>query len=237
VLFADSASYLGFLAAVDRTIPLQRTWLGLVTVDVKRVEGAPVLRVVPGSPAAAAGVLAGDVVYNADGRPISHTADLLEVVAGKKPTERLALHLRSAAGSRVVEVPLALTPQEVPLNDPTILYNKLMMDLRQVVEGYPGTPAAALARLNLALSAMHFGDYVSAHEHLLKARSELPTGPGLSQGTALYYLGLALERLSYAQDAAVAYAAAAAARDATVLDNDGLPVSELAAGRAAAPAP
>ena len=107
------------------------------------------------------------------------------------------------------------------------------MDLRQQVEGYPGTEAAAFARLNLALCAMHFGDFAAAHEHLLKARGELPQRPGLSQGTALYYLGLALERLGYAREAGEAYKAAAAARDATLFNNDGPSVAGLAARRAA----
>ena len=234
VVFADAAAYRDLQAALDRVVPLQRTWLGLITVDVKGLDGVGALRVVPGSPAASA-IQPGEVVVSADGRPLARTADLLEVMAVKKPADRLALSVRGPGGQRTVEVTLGATPQEVPLNDPAILYNKLMMDLRQVVEGYPGTPSAALAQLNLALCAMHFGDYVSAHEHLLKARSELPAGAGLSQGTALYYLGLALERLGYPQDAAAAYAAAAAARDATITDNDGLPVSTLAARRAVSP--
>ena len=106
------------------------------------------------------------------------------------------------------------------------------MDLRQQVEGYPGTEAAAFARLNLAVCAMHFGDFAAAHEHLLKARTELPQRPGISQGTALYYLGLALERLGYKKEAGEAYRAAAAAKDATLFDNDGPAVAPLAARRA-----
>ena len=237
VAFGESTAYLSFLSATERVLALQRTWLGLITVDLKQPDGIPVLRVVAGSPAESAGIQPGEVVYSADGKPITRTAELLDVVAGKKTGERLTLHLRGAAGSRAVEVTLDVTPQEVPLNDPTLLYNKLMMDLRQVVDGYPGSPRAALARLNLALCAMHFGDYVSAHEYLLRARGELPDRPGISQGTALYYLGLALERLGYSQDAAAAYAAATGARNATVLDNDGLPVSDLAARRASSPEP
>jgi tetratricopeptide (TPR) repeat protein len=132
-----------------------------------------------------------------------------------------------------VELTLGASPQEVPLNDPAILYNTLMMDLRQQIDGYPGTEAAALARLNLALCALHFRDYVAAHEHLLKARAELPQRPGISQGTALYYLGLALERLSYPEDAAATYRAAAEAVSATILDNDGPSVAELVARRVA----
>ena len=62
------------------------------------------------------------------------------------------------------------------------LYNKVMMDLRAVVEGYPGTEAAAFAWLNLALCAMHFSDFAGAHDYLQKAKAELPQRPGLSRG-------------------------------------------------------
>ena len=103
--------------------------------------------------------------------------------------------------------------------------------VRQQVEGYPGTEQAAFARLNLAICAMHFGDFAAAHEHLLKARTELPTRPGLSQGTALYYLGLALERLGYKKEAGDAYRAAAGFKDATLFDNDGPAVAPLAGRR------
>ena len=56
------------------------------------------------------------------------------------------------------------------------------MDLRAVVEGYPGTEAAAYAWLNLAICAMHFSDHAGAHDYLQKAKAELPQRPGLSRG-------------------------------------------------------
>ena len=139
-----------------------------------------------------------EVRHGADGKPIK---------ADRRPARRSSsrrsrrtsssVHSRARRARRTVELTLAETPQEIPLNEPTLLYNKVMMDLRQQVEGYPGTEPAAFARLNLALCAMHFGDFAAAHEHLTKAKAELPQRPGLSQGTALYYLGVALERLGY----------------------------------------
>ncbi|MBI3932885.1 MAG: PEGA domain-containing protein [Acidobacteria bacterium] len=233
VTFGEAASYLRFLSAVDQRVPLYRPWTGLVTVDTHLHDGVPVLRAAPGSPAAVAGIQPGEVLYAADGRPVKRTADLLAIVDAKRPKEKVALHLRGASGDRAVEVTLAQTPQEIPLNDPTLLYNKIMVDLRQEVEGYPGTESAAFARLNLALCAMHFGDYAAAHEHLLKARAELPNRPGLSQGTALYYLGVAFERLGdkYRKEAGDAYRAAAGFKDATLFDNDGPAVAPLAARR------
>jgi tetratricopeptide (TPR) repeat protein len=233
VTFGESASYLRFLAAVDRKATLNRPWTGLITVDTLLHEGVPVLRVVPGSPAAQAGLEPAEVLTAVDGKPVKQTLDLLSTVEGKKGKDKLSLHLKGASGAaRAVDLTLAETPQEIPLNDPSLLYNKVMMDLRQQVDGYPGTETAAFARLNLAICAMHFGDFAAAHEHLLKARTELPTRPGISQGTALYYLGLALERLGYKKEAVDAYRAAAGFKDATLFNNDGPSVAPLAARRA-----
>jgi len=232
VAFNEAASYLRFLSVVDQKAAVYRPWTGIITVDTLLHEGVPILRVAAGSPGAQAGLQPGEVIDAADGKPIKQTAELLALVESKKPKDKIVLRVKGATAARDVDVVLAQTPQEIPLNDPALLYNKIMMDLRQQVDGYPGTEAAAFARLNLAVCAMHFGDFAAAHEHLLKARTELPQRPGISQGTALYYLGLALERLGYKKEAVEAYRAAAAAKDATLFDNDGPAVAPLAARRA-----
>jgi tetratricopeptide (TPR) repeat protein len=232
VAFGEAASYMRFLSVVDQKATVYRPWSGVITVDTLLHDGVPVVRVVPGSPAEKAGVKPGELVQAADGKPVKRTAELLTAVEPKKPKDKLALQLGGAAGNRAVELGLAETPQEIPLNDPGLLYNKVMMDLRQVVDGYPGTEGAAFARLNLALCAMHFDDYAAAHEHLVKARAELPQRPGISQGTALYYLGLTLEKLGYKKEAGDAYRAAAGQPGATLFNNDGPSVAPLAARRA-----
>jgi tetratricopeptide (TPR) repeat protein len=227
VSWSDPVSFQRFLAAVDRKATLQRPWAGLITVDTLLHEGPVVLRATAVSPAASAGIAPGEVVTAVDGRPVKRTAELLAAVAERKEKDKLKLQVKGAAGARDVELVVGRTPQEIPLHDPTLLYNKVMMDLRQQVEGWPGTEAAAFARLNLALCAMHFGDYAAAHEHLLKARAELPQRPGVSQGTAGYYLGVALERLGYDREAQEAYRAAAANAQATLFSNDGPTVADM----------
>ena len=91
---------------------------------------------------------------------------------------------------------------------------------------------------------MHFDDYAAAREYLVKAASKPELGglepkPGISQGTALYYLGLAWERLGplYAKEAAASYGEAARAKEATLFNNDGPSVAPLAQRRSGAPTP
>jgi len=233
VAFSEPTSFIPFTTAVDQKATVFRPWSGLITVDTRLHQGVPVLRIVPGSPAAFSGIQPGEVIYAADGAPIAGTAELLRIVETKKPQDKLALQLRGPQGARALDLTLGETPQEVPLNEPRLLYNKVMMDLRQQVQGYPGSEAASFARLNLGICALHFGDFAAAHEHFLKARAELPARPGVSRGTAVYYLGLALERLGLVREAADAYKAAAGFADATLFNNDGPALGPLAARRAA----
>jgi tetratricopeptide (TPR) repeat protein len=235
VTFTETAAYNAALARLDPRFASERPWSGLVTVDTLLHEGVPVLRVLPGSPAAQAGFEPGDVLLAVDGQPVKMTSDLLAAVASRKPGDRLALQVQGGAvGSapREVELTLGTSAREIPLYAPNLVYNKAMMDLRAVVEGYPGTERAAYAWLNLGLCAVHFGDYAGAHDYLQKAKATLPVRPGLSRGTALYYLGLVLSKLGYGPQAVEAYRAAAEETDATLIDNDGPAVSPLAARRA-----
>jgi tetratricopeptide (TPR) repeat protein len=232
VAFQESASYIPVIERLDRQFTNRRTWSGLITVDTRLFEGVPVLRVVGGSPAAVAGLQPGELVEAVDGRPVTQTADILAAVAAKKPEDGLSLHVSGAGGARTADLVLEETVREIPLFDPDLLYNRAMVDLRGIVDGYPGTEEAAYAWLNLALCSMHFGDFAGAHDSLQKAKAQLPERPGLSRGTALYYLGVVLERLNYLPQAREAYREAASATEATLIDNDGPRVAPLAARRA-----
>jgi hypothetical protein len=233
VVFSEAASYTPLVSRLDQRLEISRPWTGLITVDTLLHQGVPILRVAPGSPAAASGLQSGLLIQSVDGKLVAGTVEILAVVAAKKPGERISVQVKGAAGeSRLVDLVLGETPQEIPLHEPTILYNRAMMDLLLKAEGYPGTEQAAFAQLNLAIASAHFGDFAAAHDHLTKAKADLPVRAGLSQGTGLYYLGLALERLGYKAQAIEAYKAASAAKDATMFSNDGPAVAPIAARRA-----
>ena len=201
-------------------------------------EGVPVLRVVPGSPAAQAGVQPAEVL-DGGGRE-ARQADrptCCAAVDAKKAKDKLALQPQGAGGGRARRRHRsAETPQEIPLNDPSL-------PLQQGDDGpaasrwraIRATETAAFARLNLAICAMHFGDFAAAHEHPAEgAGGAAGSGPGLSQGTAPLlprawpWSGSATRRRR-----CDAYRAAAGFKDATLFNNDGPAVAPLAARRAA----
>ncbi len=171
-----------------------------------------------------------------DGQPVKRTADLIAAVAAKKPGDKVILQVRGVAvGSapRSVDLRLGASAREIPLFDAELLYNKAMMDLLGVVGGYPGTEAAAYASAQ---------PRPLRHALLrLRGRARLPAdGEGGAAGAARPLPGhralLPRPRPREAQLPArrrlEAYRAAADAKDATLIDNDGPPVASLAARRA-----
>lgn len=104
---------------------VSRGWLGVLIQDVnrelaesfgmERPMGAVVLRVLPDSPAAKAGMRVGDVVVRFDGTPIEHSSDL-PVVVGRAQVGGKATVQVIREGKRVrLSVPIEELPEEVVL--------------------------------------------------------------------------------------------------------------------------
>ncbi len=234
VVMEDDSSYARFFAAFEKKLPLRAAWSGLVTVDTLLYEGPVVLRVVPGSPADKAAFVKGHVVTAAGGRKITSTEELLATFAAAGTAKPLSITVNAAGGAKTVDLLLDDAPREISLAGAGVLANKICMDLRQTIEGYPGSENAALARLNLGLISLGLHDYSGAHDAFVKAKNELPLAPGLSRGTAAFYAGVALEHLGYSKEALDEYTQASQDQAATLLSQDGPRVSDLAKRRIAA---
>jgi hypothetical protein len=100
VSFGESASYMRFLSAVDRKATLYRPWTGLITVDSAMFEGVPVLRVVPGSPAAQAGVQPAEVLAAVDGKSVKQTSTCWPPWTPRRPRTSSASSSRARAARR-----------------------------------------------------------------------------------------------------------------------------------------
>lgn len=234
VVIEDDASFARFFEAFDRRASMFTPWSGLITVDTLLHQGPVVLRVVSGSPAEKAGFAPGHVITAAAGGAITRTDELLAAIKAVGGNKVLSLTTEAAGGPRTVDLTLVDAPREISLSGGDMIANKVSMDLRQTIEGYPGSENAAFARLNLGLIFLALHDYSGAHDAFVKAKNELPTAPGLSRGAAAFYAGVALEHLGYSKEALDEYTEASQDAGATLLSRDGPLVQDVAKRRIAA---
>jgi hypothetical protein len=234
VVMEDDSSYGRFFATFEKKASLRAPWSGLVTVDTLLHEGPVVVRVITGSPADKAGFVKGHVVTTVGGRKVTRTDEIVAAIAASTAGKSLSVTVNAAAGPKTVDLPLVDAPREISLQSVGAPANKISMDLRQTIEGYPGSENAAYARLNLGLIALTLHDYSGAHDSFIKAKNELPASPGLSRGTAAFYAGVALEHLGYSKEALDEYTQASQDEGATLRSPDGPRVQDIARRRIAA---
>jgi S1-C subfamily serine protease len=99
---------------------VSRPFLGVASVSVTRPiaqrlglavnSGALVTEVVPGAPAASAGVREGDVIVAIDQDPVRSTRDLAVMLSRRKVGDQVGVTLIGEGGRRVVRVTLGSTP-------------------------------------------------------------------------------------------------------------------------------
>jgi len=218
------------IAQVDRAPSFFRPSIGLSAIDVKDVAGAAVIGVDASGPAAKAGIAAGDVIVKANAQAIGDVATLNSLLAARKADDALTLELKDRSGAaKRADVAVALAPRLVGLYDQTLLVNRMLLDLRSRLL-VPGTPVEdSVLRLNLAAALARVENWSDARIEL--QRVKLPDGPGVSNGTVQYLLGLCADKLGNRADAEAAFTAAAASE--ALISEDGPSVKDLVEARRA----
>ena len=89
---------------------VEHAYLGVGLAELESGEGVEVSEVRPGTPAAEAGLEAGDVVTAVDGDAVSSPADLQTAIDAKRPGDAVTLTVVRDGESRPVEVELAERP-------------------------------------------------------------------------------------------------------------------------------
>ncbi len=94
-----------------KVIDSHRAYLGIESADLFAGGGALVYSVVPGGPAAKAGLHAGDIITSIDGQPVTSAADLATVLANMKPGQTVSVSVTHSDGTQAtVRVTLGQLP-------------------------------------------------------------------------------------------------------------------------------
>jgi len=93
---------------------IERPWLGVSTAPAASGDGAQVGDVTGGSPAAAAGLRAGDVITEVDGEAVGEPADVAAAIDGDRPGKTVTVKLTRGGASETVELTLGTRPQATP---------------------------------------------------------------------------------------------------------------------------
>ena len=143
---------------------------------------------------------------------------------GHRSRGALVLSVWRGGAEQTKNLTVGSTPIEIPLNERGFMYNRTIVDLRQRMARDP--EVESLAHLNLGLAFIQLGDFETALKDHLPLAS-LPASRGISQGTVLYYTGLAYLRLGERGDAARNFQQALQFPEASVQSNDGPKVRPL----------
>lgn len=105
------------LVLVDKLEPFQHAFLGLLPMRDGSRNGAPVRFVFPNSPAAKAGLRAGDIVLGVGGKPVKGADELREEIGALKLGTKVELQIRREGRDLNMAAELAALPDPLPTED------------------------------------------------------------------------------------------------------------------------
>ncbi len=102
------------LTLVDKLTPYEHPYLGLLPVRLAESEGVTIRHVLPESPAAAAGLQAGDRLLAWNGAPLANLAALRDQVLQHLPGDKVLLRYQRSGDPAEVEITLSSGPESIP---------------------------------------------------------------------------------------------------------------------------
>jgi hypothetical protein len=211
---------------LDAMPSLFRPSVGVSVADVLDVAGPVVIAVEAGGGAVRSGLAVGDVIVRAGGQTVADGAAFAAALAARKAGDKLQVEAKDRAGAiKRAELTAAMAPRLLAMSDESWTFNSLVLGLRSRLSSAAGQADEAVVRLHLAVALMRVCNWAEARAEL--GRVQLPAGPGVSNGTVQYLMGLCYEALGQPSDAARAWKAAAAEAD-SLLTEDGPAIKDLA---------
>ncbi len=181
-------------------------------------------KVEPNSPAAAAGLVRGDIVLEFDGKPIDNAAQLLKAIGSKTPGTVVALWVQHEGRQRIARVKLGVKPGEQPADTgiaageaaakpapqkqepPAAVASAPKEEAPKPAGQKPGQPPAnGLAALEAQIAALYAqGKYVEAAAQAERYTAQAQQHPGKDHPAyvaAIAWQGLLYEELGRYREA------------------------------------
>jgi Tfp pilus assembly protein PilF len=217
------------LATLETQVSVVKATIGIVAVDVMRIDGAVVTSVDPRGPSAGL-VMPGDVIVGVGASLVANAASL---GAALEKTSDAMVSVRLRDKPAPVTVVVERQPNVVSIYESrpfNILITELNARLaRQQLRGGAASadeqPLTEGIRLNLAAALMAVGDYSAAQQTLAQVRLE--SRHGISKGTVDYLKAICHRQLGQLAEARALFEAASQEQDA-LLTEHGPAVSDLA---------
>jgi serine protease Do len=102
------------ITLIEKLKPFQHGFLGILPVRVAEEQGVTVRYVYPKSPAATAGIAAGDTLVSLDGKPIRGRVELQEKIGTLEPGTTIEVETRRDDSLRKLRMALASLPETLP---------------------------------------------------------------------------------------------------------------------------
>lgn len=225
-------------AIFEKGVALSRPALGALVVDSAASPHPVVIDVTPESPAARAGLVAGDVVIGLSGVQIGNRAQLEQRLAAAAAGETLDLAVQSpstatsAGGARNLQLQLGSSPNLIGEQGGDGLLPALAYAQLALLEEKATPQDLWVVQANQAFLLLRAGDTEAAVRKLRAVRAP-QVSHGVGQATIDYALGVALLRLgdSFAEAARASFERAAASPGARLGHADGPYLQPRAATR------
>ncbi len=215
----------------NRTIRLQRAWVGALVIDSNGAPHPLVVEVAPASPAEAAGVRVGDLIAGVAGVPVTSRAAFDERIAAAEIGETLDLGVQSPDGARALKLKLGASPDLLATSRADLFDSVAYTELVLLAEK-TDPDLAWVVQLDQALILLRSNEWAEAARQLRSIRAP-QNSHGVGQATVDYLLGIALSGAgpTFRDAARQHFEKAAAIEGARLFHNDGAWVAPRARAR------
>ncbi len=227
----DTEALANLKHSFNRSIQLQRPWVGALVIDTNGAPHPLVVEVAPASPAEVAGVQIGDLIAGVAGVPVTSRSAFDERIAAAEIGETLDFGVQSPGGARSLKLKLGASPDLLAASRSDLLDSVAYTELVLLAEK-TAPELAWIVQLDQALILLRSNEWTEATRQLRSIRAP-QTSHGVSQATVDYLLGIALSGAgpSFQEAAKQHFQKAAAVEGARLFHNDGAWVAPRARAR------